>query len=134
MVHASEGPRFISLRVGWLCVFEGRSCILIYLLHMATSVQHEMRTHSPHLEPRHNHTSTAHQHFIFEEGLGRRVSLLCATQITTTNQTTAEVGQEPLRELRSFRSGAILDWIPEPWWRNEVYLGWHTVRSGISRT
>ena len=52
-------------------------------------------------------------------------------QITTTNQTTAEVGQEPLRELRSFRSGALLNWLPEPWWRNEVYLGWHTVRLGI---
>ena len=51
-------------------------------------------------------------------------------QITTTNQTTAKVGQEPLRELRSFRSGAIMNWLPEPWWRNEVYLGWHTVRSG----
>ncbi|KAK9839441.1 hypothetical protein WJX81_002347 [Elliptochloris bilobata] len=48
-------------------------------------------------------------------------------KITTTNQTTAEVGQEPLRELRSFRSGTLLKWIPEPWWRNEVYLGWHTV-------
>ena len=65
---------------------------------------------------------------------GWQAGPLMKMQITTTNQTTAEVGQEPLRELRSFRSGALLNWVPEPWWRNEVYLGWHTVRSGMDLT
>lgn len=74
-IRASGGTVFISVCVGWLCVFEGRPCILAALLHMVVSVLYEMRTHSSRHASRHCHTSAAHRRFISGEGLGRRVSL-----------------------------------------------------------
>jgi hypothetical protein len=54
-------------------------------------------------------------------------------QVTTTDQATGAVGQEPLKTLKSFRTGKLLDWVPEPSWRHEVYFGWHMVRGPAGR-
>lgn len=54
-------------------------------------------------------------------------------QVTTTDQATGAVGQEPLKTLKSFRTGKLLDWVPEPSWRHEVYFGWHMARGPAGR-
>ncbi len=54
-------------------------------------------------------------------------------QITTTNQTTAAVGQEPLRVLQTFRSGKLLKWFPGSALRHDVYFGWHMVCSTVHK-
>eukprot|EP00238_Polyblepharides_amylifera_P008904 CAMPEP_0196581332 /NCGR_PEP_ID=MMETSP1081-20130531/33664_1 /TAXON_ID=36882 /ORGANISM="Pyramimonas amylifera, Strain CCMP720" /LENGTH=261 /DNA_ID=CAMNT_0041901531 /DNA_START=330 /DNA_END=1112 /DNA_ORIENTATION=+ len=44
-------------------------------------------------------------------------------KMTTTNQETGEVGNEPLSTLVKFRSGARLGWKPDKW-SQEVFFGW----------
>ena len=53
-------------------------------------------------------------------------------QVTTTDQDTAEVGEEPLITLKTFRSGAALGWHPEKW-SDEVFFGWNLVADGYDK-
>ncbi|KAK9837651.1 hypothetical protein WJX74_002228 [Apatococcus lobatus] len=45
-------------------------------------------------------------------------------KVTTTNQTTAEVGKEPLKKLYQVRSEKALKWTREKEWRGGAFFGW----------
>ena len=48
----------------------------------------------------------------------------CLTQVTCTDQETAEVGDEPLKTLKSFRSSDALGWDMS---KASVFFGWNIV-------
>ncbi|GAX85979.1 hypothetical protein CEUSTIGMA_g13395.t1 [Chlamydomonas eustigma] len=48
-------------------------------------------------------------------------------KMTTIDPETAEVGEEPLEILGSFRSGAKLGWDREKSWKHSVFFGWNVV-------
>lgn len=52
-------------------------------------------------------------------------------KVTTTDQETAQVHErsEPLRSLAGFRTGKDLA-LPEPAWRNEIFVGWNLLPVG----
>jgi len=54
-------------------------------------------------------------------------------QVTTTDQITAEVGQEPLKTLAEFRSGRVLGWNARPEYKREFMFGWNLVRPALAR-
>ncbi|CAM6097995.1 unnamed protein product [Calypogeia fissa] len=63
------------------------------------------------------------------------VKLCSRCKVTTTNQTTAEVGKEPLESMRSFRLGQLLS--PAPQMKGQVYFGQNVVfdsRDGAEST
>jgi uncharacterized protein YcbX len=45
--------------------------------------------------------------------------------VTTTDQETGAVGQEPLKTLGTFRSGKLLGWSALASWKHEVFFGWN---------
>lgn len=45
--------------------------------------------------------------------------------VTTVDQQTAKKGQEPLRTLKSFRTGGALGWRADKGWKSSLFFGWN---------
>eukprot|EP01023_Acetabularia_acetabulum_P034664 TRINITY_DN32577_c0_g2_i2.p1 TRINITY_DN32577_c0_g2~~TRINITY_DN32577_c0_g2_i2.p1 ORF type:complete len:312 (-),score=38.26 TRINITY_DN32577_c0_g2_i2:1006-1941(-) len=75
-----------------------------------------------------------------QDGVKLRFVQPCSRcKVTTINQTEGKgAGQEPLKSLRKFRSGAALGWSQKEQfkdWKNEIFFGWNLVvlNQGILR-